>query len=228
MKTCSVEGCENKGVAEGLCKKHWQQLYKYGKILDRTIKDPNKFILEGEICKIQLYDNKCNPTCQVIVDCEDYDMVKNYKWRVINSDQVVNNKVGYLSRFLMMVNNTELQVDHINHDRLDNRRENLRICFNSENCLNKRKYKKNKSGYKGVCRENSTGKWRSEISFNGVTHYLGTYKTKREAAIRYNREAKKLHGEFACLNVIKDTPEDEPKPPKKGNGEFKEEYIVAN
>lgn len=94
------------------------------------------------------------------------------------------------------------QVDHINGDGLDNRKSNLRICNGSQNRCNKGKPKNNTSGYKGVTWHTPNKKWVAQIAVNGKHSYIGSFKTKEEAAKAYNKKAKELHGEFARLNNL--------------------------
>ena len=91
-------------------------------------------------------------------------------------------------------------VDHINNDPLDNRRLNLRRCTNARNMMNKRKYAKNKSGYKGVSLEVS-GRYVAQISVKGKTQRLGTFDTPKEAAKAYDAAALLHYREFASLNL---------------------------
>lgn len=93
-------------------------------------------------------------------------------------------------------------VDHINHDTLDNRKANLRVCTNQENCRNKQRHAKSSSRFKGVYLIKTTGKWGAKISRNYVQIYLGCYPTEERAAMVYNEVAKSFHGEFAFLNKI--------------------------
>lgn len=93
-------------------------------------------------------------------------------------------------------------VDHINRNRLDNRKENLRIVTRSENTLNRGANKNNTSGYKGVYWRSDLGKWVSLITFKYKTHCLGFYDSKNEAAKAYNQKATEFFGEGAYLNVI--------------------------
>lgn len=91
----------------------------------------------------------------------------------------------------------EERVDHINCDPLDNRRENLRLATHAQNGKNKKLFKNNTSGYKGVYQEKKTGKWCSKIMADGKLHHLGTFATKEEAYAVYCDAAQKLHGEYA-------------------------------
>lgn len=94
----------------------------------------------------------------------------------------------------------KMQVDHINGDKLDNRRDNLRLVTNSQNHMNKNGMPKKSSSYKGVCREAWTGKWLAQIVKDGENTRLGRFTEEDDAARAYDEAAKKLFGEFAKLN----------------------------
>lgn len=96
----------------------------------------------------------------------------------------------------------ELQTDHINGNKLDNRKENLRICTCSENQHNKKIYKNNLSGYKGVYFDKANNCWRALIRINGKKIYLGTFYASKDAAKAYDIAAKKYFGEFAVFNFV--------------------------
>lgn len=86
-------------------------------------------------------------------------------------------------------------VDHVNGDRLDNRRRNLRLASNAQNQHNAKLSSRNKSGFKGVSWDR--GSWRGYVCANGKNHLVGRFETAEEAdaAVRAARVA--LHGEFA-------------------------------
>lgn len=101
-----------------------------------------------------------------------------------------------------------MEIDHRNRDRLDNRRDNLRLCSRLQNIANRKKLtivngKTTTSKYKGVCRcsEGRPG-WRSEIRVNGKKKHLGVFQTEEEAASAYNDEARRIFGDFATLNEL--------------------------
>ena len=88
-------------------------------------------------------------------------------------------------------------VDHINHNGLDNRKSNLRICTNQENICNCEIPKNNKSGCKGVYWAKDKNKWTVQVTINNKTIYIGRY-TNLEEAIEARKEAsKKYYNEFA-------------------------------
>lgn len=97
-------------------------------------------------------------------------------------------------------------VDHINHNGLDNRKKNLRICTNKENKFNRLKSNNNTSGYKGVLfhkGEKRNKHWVAVLGINKQKKYGGYFDTAKEAAEAYNKLALKYYGQFANLNVIK-------------------------
>lgn len=91
-----------------------------------------------------------------------------------------------------------MQVDHINRDGLDNRRENLRLCTNAENGRNRAMKSNSISGFKGVCRFRD--KWQAQIGINRVNIYLGVFADPIDAAKAYDQAAIELHGPYANLN----------------------------
>lgn len=91
-------------------------------------------------------------------------------------------------------------LDHINGARDDNRFENLRECTTQQNSANRSTDRGSHSGFKGVYWYSSHKKWAARISWSGKRRHLGYFRTAEEAAIAYDQEAKKLHGEFVRLN----------------------------
>ena len=96
-----------------------------------------------------------------------------------------------------------MQVDHINHDSLDNRKQNLRNCTASENQHNM-SLQRGSSKYKGVnwCRQRS--KWQARITFERERIWLGLFDSEEEAARAYDEAAQELFGEFAYLNFSRE------------------------
>lgn len=90
--------------------------------------------------------------------------------------------------------------DHINNDKLDNRRENLRTATDTENNLNRRQRTDNTSGFRGVSFHKATKKWQAAIACKRKWKSLGYFATREDAARAYDAAALQLHGEFARLN----------------------------
>lgn len=103
----------------------------------------------------------------------------------------------YLHRFLLDAPEG-LQVDHVNHNGLDNRRANLRLATPSRNTQNQSGLlSTNTSGYRGVFRYKLVGRWRAGIRLDGSTRHLGYFDTPEEAARTFDRAAVEMFGEFA-------------------------------
>lgn len=152
----------------------------------------------------------------VIIDDEDVERVNQYKWHRAKGSISNSGDVWYaqnletdketkkqncvrMHRLIMKVPDGMI-IDHINHDGLDNRKANLRICTTAENTRNARRKPKHKSRYKGVGWR--YGRWRARIVINRKYMELGSFTNEDDAAIAYNDAAQVHHGEFAILNDI--------------------------
>ena len=144
-----------------------------------------------------------------IVDKEDIPMLSKFKWGIRREKShnyaACTNPSDYtkkikMHRLIMNVWDPKILIDHINHDTLDNRKNNLRICDAKGNAMNCSSHKDSLSKYKGVCFCKQTGKWRAQLMSSGIKINIGRFKTEKEAAIAYDNAAKIHHKEFACLN----------------------------
>ncbi len=139
-----------------------------------------------------------------LVDAADYDALSQYKWHLVAPGKLYagrkeGGKTIYMHRQIMQPPPGML-VDHINGNGLDDRRANMRICTNQQNMRNVRKRPGGDSIYKGVYYDKRRRTWYARIGHNGKNHHLGTFATEIEAARAYDRAARELFGEFACLN----------------------------
>jgi len=138
----------------------------------------------------------------VLLDFDDFPIIHRYQWSVgTHGYATTGSGIGQLLMHRLLMNaNADVVVDHINRDKLDNRRCNLRVCSPHENCFNRAAQCNNKRGYRGVC-SNITGKWIAQIVHNGHPTYLGSYNTAEEAANAYDSAAAILFGRFAWRNL---------------------------
>lgn len=142
-----------------------------------------------------------NHGAKTIVDSDDYKRLIPFKWRL--------NTTGYatrtyrsisMSRVIMNAKTGEY-VDHINGNKLDNRKSNLRICSNQQNSWNKVEPTKSISGAKGVRQRDK--KWQSYSNdLNGKQVNLGRYNTKLEAMKAYDNYIKKTRGLYGVTNKM--------------------------
>ena len=129
-------------------------------------------------------------------DLEDYEKIKPYSWNenkgYIYTD--IKGKKVALHRFIL--NATKI-VDHINHNKYDNRKCNLRECTTSQNSTNRKPYKFNKSGYNGVVFYDKLNKWQARIGVNKKIINLGYFTSKQDAINARKKAEEKYFGEFA-------------------------------
>lgn len=150
-----------------------------------------------------------NSNLKTIVDDEDYMEYNNITWSFHKALGVYSSRktICYLHRLIMNAPKG-LVVDHIDGNKLNNQKNNLRICTQGNNSKNQKKPKNNSSGYKGVMldswavSQNLKKKWIARIKVNRKGINLGRYLTKIEAAIAYNKAAEFYYGEYANLNII--------------------------
>jgi len=134
-----------------------------------------------------------------LVDEEDYERVSQYNWNCDGRGYVSNNTVGKLHRFIMNITDPKIKIDHKFHNKLDNRKSQLRICTHAENMRNTRS-NKGTSKYKGVNWFRASKKWCAEITYNRKNIKIGYFDNEKDAARAYDAKAKELHKEFAHLN----------------------------
>ena len=144
----------------------------------------------------------------MFIDLADYPLVSKYTWGISSNGYVISyslrRKTGKLIHLHRLLTDCppNMKVDHINHNRLDNRRENLRVCTSQQNNLNVRKYAKSTSKYKGVTYCKQLNKWRAKTKHLGKTISLGYYDTEEEGALAYNKYMLEHHKDYAQLNEI--------------------------
>ena len=111
-------------------------------------------------------------------------------------------KFSLLHRLVLGIEDTKVDIDHINGNGLDNRRENLRVCSRSQNMGNCKKHADGSSRFKGVCWNKNRNKWYARICLNYKPYPLGSYLNEEDAARAYNKAAIEKFGEFARINEI--------------------------
>ena len=179
MKKCSVDGCNGKYLAKGYCGKHYAQIKRNGRILERTHKDLNEIIEYEYHAEVVIYNKQHKEIARALIDLDDLDKVKDLKWH-LNHGYVRNNEIGSLHR-LVMDCPENMVIDHINHNPLDNRKSNLRICTQQQNLMNLSKNSNNTSGVTGVSWSKVKNKWMSIIVINRKTIFLGYFNNKEDA-----------------------------------------------
>lgn len=144
-----------------------------------------------------------------LVDDEDFEQLNRFRWycqkhgrsfRAMRTARISGKRTTILMHRQILNAKTEQEIDHQDRNDLNNRKENLRFCTPQQNCANARKIINCSSQYKGVSWYKLYKKWYSTIQYNYKTIHLGLFDSEVEAAKTYDRKAKELFGEFACVN----------------------------
>lgn len=186
---CSVADCENAYVAKGLCSRHYMQVREHGRVFKSRfdgakpdiLSDRQEYRLAGGTV---IFDLDFVPPKSVI-------SISEHGYARFGKE--------YAHR-LVMETPSGKETDHINHNRLDNRRRNLRICEPNQHGGNRPLSKSNKSGYLGVHWASKSKKWTAQVQKAGKKTVVGYFDTPKEAAVRRDKVARELHGEYANLN----------------------------
>lgn len=149
-----------------------------------------------------------------IVDVCDYDALSQWPWfawwsattrsfyagRMGRPDENGKRLIIRMARVVANVDDPLIEVDHEDHDTLNNRRTNLRKATHAQNTRNARKHPGNQSSeHKGIYHNARYKKWQASIQVDGDFRYLGWFDTEQEAVECRNKAALELHGEFAHI-----------------------------
>lgn len=139
-----------------------------------------------------------------LVDDEDYEYLSQFKWQAVRDRGLwyAVRRSGYthirMHREILGITDPDVQVDHRNHNGLDNQRKNLRVATRSQNIANTRRNRASQAGYIGV---RFSPRHKSKPYAVYCQHkFVGMYATAEEAARAYDVRAREVFGEFARLN----------------------------
>jgi hypothetical protein len=152
-----------------------------------------------------------NASGVLVVDDEDADKALRFKWFLLHnghprSTTTTNNRRWPRGQYITLANlimgnpPSGYEWDHVDRNKLNNRKSNFRVATRAQNSHNIAVRKNTVSGFKGVSRTRY-GTWNARIVANGVKRiHIGSFKTKEEAAKAYDKKAREFFGEFAYTN----------------------------
>lgn len=201
IRYCDVCGVSSekkrvkRSYGKTLCEKHVFQFRKYGRFFDTnqiTVKDPNEIeFVDENHANILLYDKYGNVTAKALIDAEDVERVRGYRWMACvkrRKTYVRANNCGhpiYLHRYLLNYEG-ENEVDHEDGESLNNTKRNLRITDRPDNILNVAPHHNNKLGIRGVSYDRFHETYNVDFSYRKVRFYFKPFKTLEPAVyLRY-------------------------------------------
>jgi len=185
----------SKKYQKKLCDYHYRMFYHRGSFEPKFKK--SEVYKDETTAYIKVF--KKNSEYISIIDIEDYEKVKKINWYLISSGYLATSnlpKIGktvLLHYYLIEYDKEKFECDHINRNKLDNRKENLRIVTRRQNSLNVGQLKNNTSGYKGVTWNKKYKKWRAYIESEGIKYHLGYFENIEDAINIRKKAEQKFH-----------------------------------
>jgi len=201
-QTCLASNISDCGTSDrsrnGYCNKHYLQIKRTGAVKTKTNRDNRDAVFSDGVWKIPLGTNA--KVGFAIVD-EEFKSLDKYKWYTSCGYAVskIDDKMKKMHRLIVDAQVKE-HVDHINRNKLDNRKHNLRRCTSSQNSANTSTSKNNTTGFKGVFKQTYSFNYFAQIKKARKVYYIGSFKTAIEAAQAYDKKAIELFGEYTLTN----------------------------
>ena len=204
-ESCCVCGGKFSSTYDGLpyCNTHYQRMRLYGSPEPHQRQRTCKYDVDGDVLRITTAKGDV-----ILADASDADKIMRYSWCVSAQGYAVaniNGTVKKMNRYILEDEGIDGKIiDHINRNKLDNRRSNLRAATQKENSRNTTVSKTNKVGHLGI-KMTPSGKYNAKITCDGKCYHLGNY-SHLEDAIRARQEAAiRMFGEFASNGTRNET-----------------------
>lgn len=179
------------------CNKHYQSMIHYGQPYGHQRERTNTYEINGNILTITTANGE-----KILADAEDYEKLHKYSWCISKTGYAVANidgKVTKMHRYVLDLTDPKQNVDHKNHNTLDNRRVNMRVCTQLQNSKNRGA----NTGFENVgIRLLPTGKYNVRITNNRKGIHVGNYDTLEEARLARIEAERKYHGEYGYYDSV--------------------------
>lgn len=182
---CCVEGCSSKAKRKGMCLKHYDQYLKHNKTFERTKYTRNEINIKIDYAEITAYNKEGGIKNKILIDKENVEKIKDYKVYIDDRDYAIvsiryNEKI-HLSEFLFGKLQKDKVYSYKNLNKLDCRKENIKVTNREELNRIRKKDNRNKTGYKGVFFDKKSGKYFANIGHKRHRYHLGSFDTVEEA-----------------------------------------------
>lgn len=192
--------CGNKIVVRGKALTKKKKTQSCGCLQREVVRKFNEYDLTEEYGKGFLINGE-----EFLFDLEYYDLIKDYYWHKNNRGYITSNTRGKaikLYRLILDCYDSKITIDHINHNKLDNRKCNLRFVSRSQNGMNSKLHKNNTSGVSGVHWDKNIQKWVARITVNYERINLGSFDKFEDAEKRRLEAEEQYYGEYSYKNSI--------------------------
>lgn len=159
------------------CSKHHAEI-NHGRITsDKNDYIPNQIIKYNTYAEIIIFNKESKEICRTKIDLDDVEKCSYIRWRINNNGYIIKSVNTMLHNYVMCkdIKYINLDTDHIDHDKLNNRKDNLRFITRSENLFNRQ------IKGKGVYFNKQVNKYQAYIKINGINNYLGLYENEEDA-----------------------------------------------
>ena len=146
---------------------------------------------------------------EAIISSADAHLVERHNWVVVikKCNKIYayrsigprgKQRTIYMHRVIMNAPDG-YEVDHVNGDGLDNRRQNMRLVTHQQNLCNQLISSKNRSGFRGVSWDKNMKTWRAQITVHYKMKFLGLFESAESAHAAYVEASKMLHGQYGSF-----------------------------
>lgn len=178
---CTIPDCAKPVLAKGYCNAHYKKWKKHGDpLFGETRKRESQIIIECEYARVELTQG-----AWALIDIEDIPKVKGRPWCLNDTGYAVTRQGKKLLAMQTAISGAppDLLIDHIDRNKLNNRKQNLRNATCRENNLNSSRI----DDAEGVYMQQATGRWSARLQYDYTQLHLGYFATKEEARIVYKQ-----------------------------------------
>ena len=170
----------------------------------RRLSNLPRIEIDGQVARFPLFSRSGQILAHAVIDASDAEWVRQWPWSLGSTGYVVRTidgpngqrKIRLHRELLKLGHDDTRQVDHIDRDRMNNRRSNLRILTLAQNTQNVSSQIGSTSIYRGVCWKKDKGKWQASVRVGGVSKHLG-YFDNEDAAAAAARDGRLIHMPYA-------------------------------
>lgn len=188
-ETCTYPGCGRPHEAKGYCTSHYSQWRSYQEVRPPVKGVPSPIRIEGDVAYVTLFGTDLTSgrlgaaVAEAVIDAGDTGLVSAYRWRMQSGYATTNvgRKHAWMHRLILGLTAETDEVDHVDGDRKNNVRSNLRVTSRPKNAQNKGVRSDSTTGVRGVSFDKRKDLYRAKVVVGGVHHSGGRHKSLIDA-----------------------------------------------